>query len=127
MGKETVPAVEMKKNSVHLTDDKASLALSYACMILVDDDLDITADKLVNILNAANVSVDGFWPGLWAKSLQNVSMSSMFGGGFGAGAAVTTAAGNDASGAAAEVVEEKPAESSEDSGSDDDMGFGLFD
>ena len=63
-------------------------------MILADDDLDVTADKLSAILNAAGISVDAFWPGLWAKSLQGVSkstISSLFSAPGGGGAAVAVA------------------------------------
>ena len=57
--------------------------MSYACMILADDGLDITADKLSNILTAANVAVDPYWPEIYSKALRNIdkaTIANMFGG-----------------------------------------------
>lgn len=79
----------MNKNLTMLSDDAANLAMSYACMILADDDLQITADKLSNILIAANVAVESYWPGLYAKALCNIdkkTISAMFSGSVGASA-----------------------------------------
>ena len=74
--------------------------------------------------------VEAFWPGLFAKALQeiiigylicNVGLAPAAGG-------AAPAGGSDAAAAPAaeEKKEEKKAES-EEPGSDDDMGFGLFD
>merc|ERR1712144_52814 len=110
----------------------SELACVYSALILYDDDVDITAEKMTKIIAAAKVNVEAFWPGLFAKALQgrnigdlicNVGSAPAAGSG---GAAA--AAGGD--GGAAEAVEEKKEEkkeSSDESGSDDDMGFGLFD
>merc|ERR1711921_43131 len=95
-------------------------ALIMSALILSDDNIEITAEKLNTLLNAANVEVEAFWAGLYAKALAGVDVKSLlsnFGAGMGAGAAAPEAA-------AEEKKEEAPAEEEE---SDDDMGFGLFD
>nr|ACD65187.1 putative 60S ribosomal protein RPLP1 [Phoronis muelleri] len=104
------------------------LACTYAALILADDDLAITADKLSKILSAAGVSVEPFWPGLFAKALSSVNVKDLLtnvGSGVGAAPAggAPAAAGGDAP--AEEKKEEKKEESEDES--DDDMGFGLFD
>merc|ERR1712203_689100 len=106
----------------------SELACTYAALILNDDGIDITADKISAILKAAKCDVEPFWPGLFAGALKDVNVSDLIANiGSGAGAAAPAAGG-----AAGAAVEEAPKEeakkesSSEDSG-DDDMGFGLFD
>merc|ERR1712184_189522 len=106
----------------------AELACTYAALILNDDGVDITADKITAILKAANVSVEPFWPGLFAGALKDVNVSDLISNiGSGAGSAAP-AGGAAAGGAAAEdaPAEEAKKESSSEE-SDDDMGFGLFD
>merc|ERR1711902_237386 len=100
----------------------AELACTYAALILNDDGIDITGDKIATILKAAKVDCEPFWPGLFAGALKDVNVTELIsniGSGVGSG---------PAAGAAAEETKEeaKKESSSEDSG-DDDMGFGLFD
>merc|ERR1712037_230296 len=44
----------------------AELACTYAALILSDDGVDISGDKIASLLKDANVEVEPFWPGLFA-------------------------------------------------------------
>lgn len=110
---------------------KGELACIYASLILVDDDLGVTAEKIQTLLKAANVDVESYWPGLFASALQTICVKefiTQIASGVGAapagGAAVAAAA--PASTEAAPAKEEKKKEEPEEE-SDEDMGFGLFD
>ncbi|CAE7193338.1 hypothetical protein CFE70_007174 [Pyrenophora teres f. teres 0-1] len=109
----------------------AELATSYAALILADDGVDITADKLQSLIKAANIEdVEPIWTSLFAKALEGKDVKDLLlnvGSGGGAAPAAGAAAGAAAGGAdAAEpAAEEKKEEEKEES--DDDMGFGLFD
>merc|ERR1712131_20161 len=108
----------------------AELACTYAALILNDDDVEITGDKITAILKAANVEFEPFWPSLFAGALKDVDVRSLItniGSGVGSvpAAGGAAAAGGDAAAADAPAEEAKKAESSSEE--DDDMGFGLFD
>merc|ERR1712243_206109 len=100
-----------------------------------DDGISITADKIATLLKAAGVSVEPYWPTLFAKALDGVDVASLLGNlGSAASAVAAPAAGGAAAPAAAaaeeaapDKEEEKKADSGDESGSDDDMGFSLFD
>ncbi|EFX01330.1 60S acidic ribosomal protein p1 [Grosmannia clavigera kw1407] len=104
----------------------AELATSYAALILADDGVEITADKLQTLIKAATVEVEPIWTQLFAKALEGKDVKDLLSnvGSGGGGAAPAAAAGASGAAAAEEVVEEKEEEKEE---SDDDMGFGLFD
>uniref|UniRef100_A0A182JQL6 Large ribosomal subunit protein P1 n=2 Tax=Cellia TaxID=44534 RepID=A0A182JQL6_9DIPT len=109
--------------------NKAELACVYSALILVDDDVAVTDEKIATILKAANVDIEPYWPGLFAKALEGIDVKSLItsigsGVGSGGGAPAAAAAGGAAAPAAAEKKEEKKEEEPEES--DDDMGFGLF-
>ncbi|KAI9893325.1 MAG: hypothetical protein M1814_000455 [Vezdaea aestivalis] len=109
----------------------AELAVSYAALILADDGVDITSDKLNTLIKAANVEeVEPIWASLFAKALEGKDVKDLLlnvGSGGGATAAPTAGGSGAAAGgdAGAEKEEEKKEEEKEES--DDDMGFGLFD
>uniref|UniRef100_A0A3Q7EQP0 60S acidic ribosomal protein P1 n=1 Tax=Solanum lycopersicum TaxID=4081 RepID=A0A3Q7EQP0_SOLLC len=73
------------------------IASTYACLILHDDDIAITAEKISAIVKAANVTVEPYWPLLFAKLAEKKNISDL-------------------------IMNEEPKEES-----DDDMGFSLFD
>jgi len=112
----------------------AELATSYAALILADDGVDITADKLTTIIKAANVSeFEPVYATLFAKALEGKDVKDMLlNVGSGGGAAAPAAGGAPAGGAAAggaaapEAKEEEKKEEEKEE-SDEDMGFGLFD
>merc|ERR1712098_180466 len=96
-----------------LTDNlkkmSAELACTYAALILQDDDIEITADKLSTLLKAAKVSVEPFWPGLFAGALKDVDVKSLITNiGSGVGGAAPAAGGGGA--AANADHDEAPAE-----------------
>ncbi|KAF8401833.1 hypothetical protein HHK36_012779 [Tetracentron sinense] len=106
------------------------LACTYASIILFDDGIAITAEKILALVKAANVKIDSYWPSLFSKLVEkrNIEDLIMNVGSGGGGATVTVAApsgGGNAGAAAAPAAEEKKEEPKEES--DDDMGFSLFD
>ncbi|KAI5927010.1 60s acidic ribosomal protein-domain-containing protein [Camillea tinctor] len=106
----------------------AELASSYAALILADEGLEITADKLQTLIKAANVAdVEPIWTSLFAKALEGKDVKDLLSnvGSGGGAAAAGPAAGGAAAAADEPAAEEKKEEEKEES--DDDMGFGLFD
>uniref|UniRef100_T1JHI0 Large ribosomal subunit protein P1 n=1 Tax=Strigamia maritima TaxID=126957 RepID=T1JHI0_STRMM len=113
---------------------KDELACVYSALILQDDDVAITPEKINTILKAAKVEVEPYWPGLFAKCLENIDVKSLItnlSSGVGVGAApaggVSAAPAGGAAPAASEKKDEKKKEEPKEEESDDDMGFGLFD
>ena len=79
------------------------LCCVYAALLLFDDKVDITADKLTKVIQASGNQVEGYYPEFFAKYLSSVDLNSIISS-VGAGPAV-------ASSAAVEAVvqkEEKP-------------------
>ncbi|KAK4384785.1 UNVERIFIED_CONTAM: 60S acidic ribosomal protein P1 [Sesamum calycinum] len=108
------------------------LACTYAALILHDDGIPITAEKIATLVKAANVTVESYWPSLFAKLCEKRNIDDLVmnvgSGGGGAAVAVAAPAGGASGGAAAAAApaaEEKKEEPKEES--DDDMGFSLFD
>uniref|UniRef100_A0AC35TRY2 60S acidic ribosomal protein P1 n=1 Tax=Rhabditophanes sp. KR3021 TaxID=114890 RepID=A0AC35TRY2_9BILA len=103
------------------------LACVYAALILQDEKKAITADQISAILKAANVTVEPFWPGLFAKALEGVNVADLISNiGSGAGSAGPAAAA-PAAAAAAPAAAKKEKEPVKEESEDEDMGFGLFD
>ncbi|KAK9758123.1 hypothetical protein RND81_01G208700 [Saponaria officinalis] len=106
----------------------SELACTYAALALYDDGIPITADKITDLVKAADISIESYWAGLFAKLLEKKNVEDLIlnVGAGGGGAAVAAVAGP---GAAAPAAEEKKEEKKEEAKeeSDDDMGFSLFD
>ncbi|XWS31979.1 hypothetical protein CRYUN_Cryun23aG0121300 [Craigia yunnanensis] len=106
-------------------------ACSYAALILHDDGIPITAEKIATLVKSANVSVESYWPSLFAKLFEKCNIEDLItnvgagGGGAPVAAAAPIAAGGGGGAAAPPPAEEKKDEPEEQS--DDDMGFSLFD
>ncbi|RPD75726.1 hypothetical protein L226DRAFT_386746 [Lentinus tigrinus ALCF2SS1-7] len=102
----------------------AELAATYAALILADDGIEITADKITALTNAASVELEPIWASLLAKALEGKNVKELLSnvGAGGAGPAAAAAPGAAAGGAAAADApkeEEKKEEEKEES--DDDM------
>jgi len=108
----------------------AELATSYAALVLADDGVDITPDKLQTLIKAAGIEdVEPIWTSLFAKALEGKDIKDLLlNVGSGGGGAAAAPAGA-ASGSGPAAVEEKKEEAKEEAKeeSDEDMGFGLFD
>ncbi|XP_067929319.1 large ribosomal subunit protein P1-like [Watersipora subatra] len=103
------------------------LACTYAALMLADDGVTITAEKINTILHAAKVEVEAYWPGLFAKALDGMDIKDLVSN-VGSGAGGAAAGGAAPAAGEAPAAEEKKEEVKEESEeSDDDMGFGLFD
>ncbi|KAL1674144.1 60s acidic ribosomal protein-domain-containing protein [Schizophyllum commune] len=107
----------------------AELAATYAALILADDGVEITSDKILALTNGAGVELEPIWASLLAKALEGKNVKDLLlnvgsGGGAPASGAAPTAAGGAA---AAEAPKEEEKKEEEKEESDDDMGFGLFD
>jgi large subunit ribosomal protein LP1 len=55
----------------------SKLTCIYPALILHDDEVTVTEDKLNALIYAASVNVEPFWPGLFAKALANVNIESL--------------------------------------------------
>merc|ERR1711874_414614 len=116
-------------HEIYTKMSNSELAWVYAALILADDDVAITGEKLQTILKAAGVDVEPYWPGLFAKALESCNVKDLItnvGSGVGAAPAAGGAAPAAGGAAPAEEKKEEKAEEPEEE-SDDDMGFGLFD
>uniref|UniRef100_A0A0D9X3U7 60S acidic ribosomal protein P1 n=1 Tax=Leersia perrieri TaxID=77586 RepID=A0A0D9X3U7_9ORYZ len=84
----------------------SEVACTLAALILHDDGIPITAEKIATLVKAANIKVEAYWPALFAKLLEGRSVDDLI---------LSVGSGG---GAAPEEAKEE---------SDDDMGFSLFD
>ncbi|KAF1976095.1 ribosomal protein 60S [Bimuria novae-zelandiae CBS 107.79] len=113
----------------------AELASSYAALILADDGVDITSDKLQSLIKAAKIEdVEPIWTSLFAKALEGKDVKDLLlnvgsGGGAApaAGGAAAAASGGAAPAEEAAAPKEEANNPTEKEESDEDMGFGLFD
>ncbi|KAJ8782970.1 hypothetical protein J1605_009578 [Eschrichtius robustus] len=101
------------------------LTCLYSALILHDDEVTVTEDKINALIKAAGVNVEPFWPGLFAKAVAGVSIGSLICG-----------AGQVTSDHQQEVLPPPPLppqlrrrrwKQRKSEESDDDMGFALFD
>ncbi|KAM3343023.1 60S acidic ribosomal protein P1-1 [Capsicum chinense] len=108
------------------------LACTYACLILHDDGIPVTAEKIATVVKAANLQVESYWPSLFAKLCEKKNVEDLIMNVGSGGTAAPTGAvagappvtGDDAATAssAADKKKEEPKEES-----DDEAMFSLFD
>ncbi|XP_012302216.2 large ribosomal subunit protein P1-like isoform X1 [Aotus nancymaae] len=101
----------------------SELTCSYSTLMLHGNEVTITEDKINALIKAADINVESFWPGLFAKALANVNIGSLIYK-VGAGGPAPAADATPAAPAEEKKVESKKEESGE---YDDDMDFGPFD
>merc|ERR1712159_145715 len=94
--------------------DHDELCCSYAALLLHDEGLEITAEKLQAVFKATGNSVDAHWPGLFAKALQSHNIGDMLEKCVASGPAPAQAAGGAA--AAEEAPKEEKVEEEVDVG-----------
>ena len=88
----------------------AELAVVYAALILNDDGIEITGDKLNKLIQAAGVKLESYWVDLFAEYFKNHDISELVKGTALGGAAPAAGA---ATGAAEEAKEEEKKEEEE--------------
>lgn len=86
------------------------LACTYAALLLHDGDLEISEEKLKQVLTASNNSVEGYWPGLFAKALKGRNVADLLAN---AGSAAAPVAAAAAPASAAPAKEDKKAKKEE--------------
>lgn len=106
---------------------KLIFSRTYSLQILIHHQ----EEKIKTLTEAAGISVEPYWPAMFAQLLQNVNVDDMINNigaapaaGAGAGAAAGAASGGD--GAAEEAPKEEEKEESEEE-EEEDMDFDLFD
>ena len=57
--------------------DHDELACTYAALMLHDDGLEITAEKLSKIIKASGNEVEPYWPALFAKALKGQDVGEL--------------------------------------------------
>ncbi|XP_006895983.1 PREDICTED: 60S acidic ribosomal protein P1-like [Elephantulus edwardii] len=108
----------------------SELGCIYSVLILHNDEVTITDDKISVLIKTADVSIKPFLPGLFANSLANVNTGSLCNVDASGPAPVAQAAlaGGPAPSYGAAPAKKKVEAKKEDSEeSDNDMGFGLND
>src|SRR5271154_4097464 len=55
----------------------SELATGYAALILADEGLDISADKLITLTKSAGIEVEAIWAQLFAKALEGKDVKDL--------------------------------------------------
>ncbi|XP_054397322.2 large ribosomal subunit protein P1-like [Pongo abelii] len=106
----------------------SKLTCIYSALILHDDEVTITENKINGLIKAAGVNVERFWPGLFAKALANINIGSLIcyvRAGGPAPAAGAAPAGAPAPSTAAAPAEEKKVEAKKEEYKESGDGMGC--
>jgi large subunit ribosomal protein LP1 len=103
------------------------LACVYASLILADDKVAITADKLQKLTSAAGLTVESYWFDLFANALGSKDINDLLLSASSAPAAAAPAAAAPAAGGAAPAKEAAAPAKEEPAEEEAAMAFDLFD
>lgn len=106
----------------------SELAVVYAALILHDDGIEITSEKLTTVIKAAGLEIEPIWANIFAKALEGKNVADYIKN-ITSGCAAPAAASAAAPAAAAKGADKKEEKKKEEvkEESDEEMGFGLFD
>jgi large subunit ribosomal protein LP1 len=89
----------------------AELACSYAALILADDGIEVSADKIQTLISAAKVQeVEPIWSSIFARALEGKDIKELLTNVGSAGPAAAAPAGGAAADAPAEAKAEEKVE-----------------
>lgn len=97
------------------------LCVTYAALLLHDGGAEITAEKLIRVIQSSGNQVESYWPSMFAKMLQGRNIDDLIIGG---GAAPVASATPSVGGNVVEAAKEEEPEAEEE---EEDLGFSLFD
>jgi len=121
----------LQSQGFHFWNAQANLSICYVdSTLIVFICYRLQGEKISTILKAANVDVEPYWPGLFAKALEGINVKDLIsniGSGVGSAPAGGAAAPAASDAPAAEAKKEEKKKEEDSDVSDDDMGFGLFD
>ncbi|KAI0563138.1 60s Acidic ribosomal protein [Gracilaria domingensis] len=101
------------------------MACVYAALILHDDGIPVTEDKIKTLTDAAGITIEPYWPSMFARLMESVNMDDLISN-IGAAPVAAPAAGGAAADGDAEEQKEEAKEESE-SEEEEEMEFDLFD
>merc|ERR1712167_175401 len=110
--------------SITMTNSKLSMGCTYAALILHDGGVEISSEKINQLLEAAGVNVDSYWPRMYAKSCTKSKMDRLITGiEVAAAPPAPSSTTNDNSG---EHTVGKAEDKKPDSESEAELGFSIF-
>jgi len=113
-----------------MSAETAELACTYAALILADEKIPVTAEKLNTLIKAAGIEVPAFWASIFARVLATKNIDDLISnvGGGAAPAVAAPVAKEEAKGKKeAPKEEKKKKEEAPPAEEEDDIGLGLFD
>ena len=60
-----------------ISRSEQQLACVYSALILYDDGLEANEENIKKVLDAANVNVDTYWPGLFANAIKKKGLPNL--------------------------------------------------